>query len=118
MWALDVKGNVYTRLGVSAEFPIGKKWLMVEGAKGKDLCVSMYHVWILTPEGSVLCRHGISPVVLEGLLWKKVPGSFEKISCTKEGQLWGLQKDNSTVVKRLTRTLKFKYATNKHEIDT
>ena len=118
VWALDVKGNVYTRLGVSAEFPIGKKWLMVEGAKGKDLCVSMYHVWILTPEGSVLCRHGISPVVLEGLLWKKVPGSFEKISCTKEGQLWGLQKDNSTVVKRLTRTLKFKYATNKHEIDT
>ena len=110
VWAVDAKHNVYVRRGVTAEFPIGRQWHLVEGAKGKSLCSSAHHVWVLAPDGSLLCREGIEPSKLEGRAWKRIPGEFEEISCTQDGQVWGVCRDG-TVVKRRVKVLRFEHGT-------
>ena len=110
VWAVDTKQNVYVRRGVTAEFPIGRQWHLVEGAKGKSLCSSAHHVWVLAPDGSLLCREGIQPSKLEGRVWKSIPGEFEEISCTQDGQVWGVCRDG-TVVKRQVKVLRFEHGT-------
>lgn len=110
VWAVDAKHNVYVRRGVTAEFPVGRQWHLVEGAKGKSLCSSAHHVWVLAPDGSLLCREGIEPFKLEGRAWKRIPGEFEEISCTQDGQVWGVCRDG-TVVKRQVRVLRFEHGT-------
>ena len=112
VWAMDTKHNVYVRGGVTAEYPIGRQWHLVEGAKSKSLCSSAHHVWVLATDGSLLCREGIEPAKLEGRAWKKIPGEFEGISCTQDGQVWGVCKDG-TVVKRQVKVLRFEHGTTR-----
>ena len=108
VWAIDTKLSIYVRKGSTADYPIGKGWVLVEGAKGKDVCVSAHHVWVLTPEGHVLCRDGVQPAKVEGRTWKPIPGQFTRISCSQDGQIWGIMADNN-VLKRNTSVIKYKF---------
>ena len=108
IWAIDTKSNIYVRKGSTADYPIGRSWTLVEGAKAKDLCISAHHVWALTPEGQVLCRDGVQPAKLEGRYWRSIPGRFNRISCSQGGEIWGITEE-STVLKRSTHVLKLKF---------
>ena len=112
VWAVDTKHNIYVRMGVTAEYPVGRQWRLVEGAKGKYLCPSARHVWVLAPDGSLLCREGVDPAKIEGRAWKRIPGEFERISCTQDGQVWGVCNDG-TVVKRQVKVLQFEHGTSR-----
>lgn len=93
VWAVDIRGNVYARMGVTEEFPAGSDWEYVAGAQVKELVASKVAVWAVSASGEMFCRFGISQSNCSGDYWKKVVGNFSQISVTSFDQVWGIDKD-------------------------
>ncbi|GIX80938.1 hypothetical protein CEXT_335032 [Caerostris extrusa] len=93
VWALDTKGNVYVREGVTSNMPIGKTWTLIPELQAKSLCISKSAVWLLKCSGKIFRRFGITEKNPCGDYWKQIPGIMDFLSVTEDDDLWGL-KDN------------------------
>ncbi|GIY79553.1 hypothetical protein CDAR_482752 [Caerostris darwini] len=93
VWALDTKGNVYVREGVTSNMPIGKNWTLIPELQAKSLCISKSAVWLLKCSGKIFRRFGITEKNPCGDYWKQIPGVMDFLSVTEDDDLWGL-KDN------------------------
>ena len=88
VWACDENYNVYVRTGVTADFPVGRKWESIPGEHVKELCASNEKVYALSQAGELLCRYGISESNVQGNYWRKMPGKYEHITVGEFGELW------------------------------
>lgn len=80
MWALDDKCNVYVREGVSNNFPIGTKWILVPELQAKELGISRSAIWLLKHSGKIFRRFGVSEKNPCGDYWKQIPGNMDCLS--------------------------------------
>ena len=101
VWAIDIKGCVYARAGVSEDFLVGEQWREVEGVTLKSVCLSTYLVYGLCTSDEIVCRFGVSEMNCIGDYWKKVPGSFPKISVNSAGELWAINDEEKLYARKM-----------------
>lgn len=103
LWTLDNKCNVYVRIGITDEMPVGIDWEHVPGLQACQLVVSARTVWALCPNGDIARRYGITEKNAAGDYWKKIPGNMSWLTVTPQDELWGVGPTGS-LLQRLTRT--------------
>ncbi|XP_069593956.1 tectonin beta-propeller repeat-containing protein 2 isoform X2 [Ranitomeya imitator] len=79
LWTLDNKCNVYVRLGITEEMPVGVDWEYVPGLQACHLAVSARTVWALCQNGDIARRYGITEKNAAGDYWKKIPGNMSDV---------------------------------------
>ncbi|KAM4014366.1 tectonin beta-propeller repeat-containing protein 2 isoform 1-T2 [Anomaloglossus baeobatrachus] len=103
LWTLDNKCNVYVRIGITEEMPVGVDWEHVPGLQACQLAVSARTVWALCPNGDIARRYGITEKNAAGDYWKKIPGNMSWLTVTPQDELWGVSSSGS-LLQRLTKT--------------
>ncbi|XP_030575048.1 tectonin beta-propeller repeat-containing protein 2 isoform X2 [Archocentrus centrarchus] len=100
LWALDNRGSVFVRTGLSDEMPVGTDWELVPGLAVSQLVLSCRTVWVRCVNGDLARRYGVSDRNPAGDYWKKIPGNANWFTVTPEDELWAV-----TVVGGLSRRL-------------
>ncbi|XP_059208649.1 tectonin beta-propeller repeat-containing protein 2 [Centropristis striata] len=100
LWALDNRGSVFVRTGLSDEMPVGTDWELVPGLAVSQLVLSCRTVWVRCVNGDVARRYGVSDRNPAGDYWKKIPGNTHWLTVTPEDELWAV-----TLIGGLSRRL-------------
>ncbi|KAM9707770.1 tectonin beta-propeller repeat-containing protein 2 isoform 2-T2 [Menidia menidia] len=100
LWALDNRGCVFVRTGLSDEMPVGTGWELVPGLAVSQLVLSCRTAWVRCVNGELARRYGISERNPAGDYWKKIPGNANWFTVTPEDELWAV-----TLVGGLSRRL-------------
>ena len=103
VWACDERHNVYARIGVTPNYPIGEKWELIPEERAKELCAENTKIYALTPNNELIYRYGIDKNNAQGNYWRKMPGRFEHIAVGEMGDLWTV--DSSGKVWKQERTV-------------
>ena len=88
VWACDERHNVYARVGVTPNYPVGEKWELIPEERAKEICAENTAVYALTPSGDLMYRYGIDKSNIQGNYWRRMPGRFEHIAVGETGDLW------------------------------
>ncbi|XP_048830878.1 tectonin beta-propeller repeat-containing protein 2 [Brienomyrus brachyistius] len=112
LWALDSRGNVHVRTGITEEMPVGTHWEHIPGLQASHLVLSVRTVWVRCPNGEIARRYGITDKNPAGDYWKKIPGQVSKLSVTPEDELWAISLSGSLIC-RLTKTLQHNVCNSK-----
>lgn len=80
VWALDNQNNVYTRVAIFSDVPIGTEWVLVSGIEATALTISDGHVYALSPKGQIFCRYGLSNRNFIGDYWRRIPGHAKTLT--------------------------------------
>ncbi|KAG8514432.1 LOW QUALITY PROTEIN: Tectonin beta-propeller repeat-containing protein 2, partial [Galemys pyrenaicus] len=90
LWALDSRGSVHVRTGVTEEMPVGTAWEHVPGLQACQLALSSRTVWARCPNGDLARRYGVSDKNPAGDYWKKTPGNTTCFTgrCRPGGRGW------------------------------
>ncbi|XP_038584234.1 tectonin beta-propeller repeat-containing protein 2 isoform X1 [Micropterus salmoides] len=100
LWALDNRGSVFVRTGLSDEMPVGTDWELVPGLAVSQLVLSSRTVWVRCVNGDLARRYGVSDRNPAGDYWKKIPGNANWLTVTPEDELWAV-----TLIGGLSRRL-------------
>lgn len=104
LWALDNRGNVHVRTGITEEMPVGTAWEHIPGLQASQLVVSMRTAWVRLYNGEVARRYGITEKNPAGDYWKKIPGLVSWLAVTPMDELWAVA-PNGALNQRLTKNL-------------
>ncbi|XP_043998671.1 tectonin beta-propeller repeat-containing protein 2 isoform X1 [Gambusia affinis] len=104
LWALDNRGSVFVRTGLSDEMPVGTDWELVPGLAVSQMVVSCQTVWVRCVNGELARRYGISDRNPAGDYWKKIPGNTNWFTVTPEEELWAVTPIGG-LCRRLTKLL-------------
>ncbi|TRY59649.1 hypothetical protein DNTS_027392 [Danionella cerebrum] len=104
LWALDNRGNVHVRTGITDEMPVGTAWELIPGLQASQLVLSMRTAWVRLSNGEVARRYGITEKNPAGDYWKKIPGLVSCLAVTPRDELWAVAASGA-VNQRLTKTL-------------
>ncbi|XP_062903576.1 tectonin beta-propeller repeat-containing protein 2 isoform X1 [Mobula hypostoma] len=102
LWAIDNRGNVHVRIGITEAMPVGTNWEHVPGLQASQLTVSNRTVWVRCSNGDIARRYGITNKNPPGDYWKKIPGNVACITVTPQDELWGIGNGGS-LLQRLTK---------------
>ncbi|KAM4690537.1 tectonin beta-propeller repeat-containing protein 2 [Rhinophrynus dorsalis] len=103
LWTLDNKCNVYVRVGITEEMPVGVDWEHVPGLQACQLALSARTVWARCPNGDIARRYGITEKNAAGDYWKKIPGNMAWLTVTPLDDLWAVG-TTGYLLQRLTKT--------------
>ncbi|XP_041703972.1 tectonin beta-propeller repeat-containing protein 2 [Coregonus clupeaformis] len=104
LWAMDNRGNVHVRTGITDEMPVGTDWEHIPGLPASQLVLSVKTVWVRCPNGEVARRYGITDKNPAGDYWKKIPGLVNWLTVTPMDELWAVSVSGG-LSHRLTKTL-------------
>ncbi|XP_041668952.1 tectonin beta-propeller repeat-containing protein 2 [Cheilinus undulatus] len=104
LWAVDNRGSVFVRTGLSDEMPVGTDWEMVPGLAVSQLVLSSRTVWVRCVNGDLARRYGVSDRNPAGDYWKKIPGNANWFTVTPEDELWAVTPIGG-LSRRLTKLL-------------
>uniref|UniRef100_A0A8C8DX77 Tectonin beta-propeller repeat containing 2 n=1 Tax=Oryzias sinensis TaxID=183150 RepID=A0A8C8DX77_9TELE len=104
LWAVDNRGGVFVRTGLSDEMPVGTDWELVPGLAVRQLELSCRTAWVRCVNGDLARRYGISDRNPAGDYWKKVPGAANWFTVTPEDELWAVTPIGG-LSRRLTKLL-------------
>ncbi|XP_061651275.1 tectonin beta-propeller repeat-containing protein 2 isoform X3 [Phyllopteryx taeniolatus] len=90
LWALDNRGAVFVRTGLSDEMPVGTNWDLVPGLSVSQLVLSCRTVWVRCVNGDLARRYGVSDRNPAGDYWKKIPGNAHWLTVTPDDDLWAV----------------------------
>ncbi|XP_030070049.1 tectonin beta-propeller repeat-containing protein 2 isoform X2 [Microcaecilia unicolor] len=103
LWAIDSRWNVYVRVAVTEEMPVGTDWEHVPGLQACQLALSIRTVWARCPNGDIARRYGITDKNSAGDYWKKIPGSVICLTVTPMDELWAIS-CSGHLLQRLTKS--------------
>ena len=107
VWAVDSKGKVLYREGVTAAEPKGTSWDVIEKIPlENDAAVQIDvsgkgQVCIVTKNSLILCRGGINKLNPKGFGWQTKVGNLKKLSCGGLG-CWGIGRNGGRVIFRVS----------------
>lgn len=104
LWAVDNRGSVFVRTGLSDEMPVGTDWELVPGLAVGQLVLSSRTVWVRCVNGDLARRYGVSERNPAGDYWKKIPGNANWFTVTPEDELWAVTPIGG-LSRRLTKLL-------------
>uniref|UniRef100_A0A673X8X4 Tectonin beta-propeller repeat containing 2 n=1 Tax=Salmo trutta TaxID=8032 RepID=A0A673X8X4_SALTR len=104
LWAMDNRGNIHVRMGITDEMPVGTDWEHIPGLQASQLVLSVKTVWVRCPNGEVARRYGITDKNPAGDYWKKIPGLLNWLTVTPMDELWAVSVSGG-LRHRLTKTL-------------
>ncbi|KAA0711227.1 hypothetical protein E1301_Tti002665 [Triplophysa tibetana] len=104
LWALDNRGNVHVRVGITDEMPVGTAWEYIPGLQANQLVLSLRTAWVRLHNGEVARRYGITERNPAGDYWKKIPGLVNWLAVTPSDELWAVTPAGA-LNQRLTKTL-------------
>ncbi|XP_067334852.1 tectonin beta-propeller repeat-containing protein 2 isoform X2 [Channa argus] len=90
LWALDNRGSVFVRTGLSDEMPVGTDWELVPGLAVSQLVLSCRTVWVRCANGDLARRYGVSDRNPAGDYWKRIPGNANWLTVTPDDELWAV----------------------------
>ncbi|XP_061599817.1 tectonin beta-propeller repeat-containing protein 2 [Cololabis saira] len=90
LWAVDNRGGVFVRTGLSDEMPVGTGWELVPGLAVSQLVLSCRTAWVRCVNGELARRYGISDRNPAGDYWKKIPGHANWFTVSPEEELWAV----------------------------
>ncbi|XP_037098194.1 tectonin beta-propeller repeat-containing protein 2 isoform X1 [Syngnathus acus] len=90
LWAVDNRGAVFVRMGLSDEMPVGTDWDLVPGLSVNQLVLSCRTVWVRCVNGDLARRYGVSDRNPAGDYWKKIPGNANWLTVTPDDDLWAV----------------------------
>ena len=102
VWAVDSKGNVLYREGVTASQPKGTTWSAIEKIPFEnDAAVQIDvsgkgQVCLVTKNNIILCRGGVNTLNPRGFGWQTKAGKLKKLSCGGLG-CWGIGKNGARI---------------------
>ncbi|XP_078090213.1 tectonin beta-propeller repeat-containing protein 2 [Mustelus asterias] len=102
VWAIDSRGNVHVRVGITEAMPVGTDWEHVPGLQASQLTVSYRTVWVRCSNGDIARRYGITHKNPAGDYWKKIPGNVICLTVTPQDELWAISTGGS-LLQRLTK---------------
>ncbi|XP_038633161.1 tectonin beta-propeller repeat-containing protein 2 isoform X1 [Scyliorhinus canicula] len=102
VWAIDSRGNVHVRVGLTDAMPVGTDWEHVPGLQASQLTVSYRTVWVRCSNGDIARRYGITNKNPAGDYWKKIPGNVICLTVTPQDELWAISTGGS-LLQRLTK---------------
>ncbi|XP_068194967.1 tectonin beta-propeller repeat-containing protein 2 [Antennarius striatus] len=88
LWAVDNRGTVFVRTGLTDEMPVGTDWELVPGLAVSQLVLSSWTVWVRCVNGDLARRYGVSDRNPAGDYWKKIPGNANWLTVTPDDELW------------------------------
>lgn len=89
VWACDEHCNVYARIGVTSDYPVGERWEPIPEEKAKELCAENAKIYALTLNNELIYRYGIDENNAQGNYRRRMPGRFEHIAVQGErGDVW------------------------------
>ncbi|XP_053700425.1 tectonin beta-propeller repeat-containing protein 2 [Synchiropus splendidus] len=104
LWAVDNRGSVFVRTGLSEEMPVGTNWDLVPGLVVTQLVLSCRTVWVRCVNGDLARRYGVSQHNPAGDYWKKIPGTANWLTVTPDDELWAVDPSGG-LSRRLTKLL-------------
>ncbi|XP_028294683.1 tectonin beta-propeller repeat-containing protein 2 isoform X2 [Gouania willdenowi] len=104
LWALDNRGGVYVRNGLSHQMPVGTDWECVPGVCVHQMVLSSQTVWARCSNGEMCRRYGVSEKNPGGDYWKKIPGTAAWFTVTTDEDLWAVTLTGG-LSRRLTKLL-------------
>ncbi|XP_051942082.1 tectonin beta-propeller repeat-containing protein 2 [Hippocampus zosterae] len=104
LWALDNRGAVFVRTGLSNEMPVGTNWDPVPGLSVSQLVLSRRTVWVRCVNGDLARRYGVSDRNPAGDYWKKIPGNANWLTVTPDDDLWAVTAMGG-LARRMTKLL-------------
>ncbi|XP_078418532.1 tectonin beta-propeller repeat-containing protein 2 [Cetorhinus maximus] len=102
VWAIDSRGNVHVRVGITEAMPVGTDWEHVPGLQASQLTVSYRTVWVRCSNGDIARRYGITNKNPAGDYWKKIPGNVICLTVTPQDELWAIS-TGCSLLQRLTK---------------
>ncbi|XP_051579341.1 tectonin beta-propeller repeat-containing protein 2-like isoform X2 [Myxocyprinus asiaticus] len=111
LWALDNRGNVHVRIGITEEMPVGTAWEHIPGLQASQLVLSMKTAWVRLPNGEVARRYGITEKNPAGDYWKKIPGLVSWLAVSPMDELWAVTPAGA-LNQRLTKILQLNKGEN------
>ncbi|XP_036398118.1 tectonin beta-propeller repeat-containing protein 2 [Megalops cyprinoides] len=103
LWAVDSRGNVHVRCGITEEMPVGTEWEHIPGLQASQLVLSLRTVWVCCPNGEIARRYGITDKNPAGDYWKKIPGLVTWAAVSPLDELWAVSQSGA-LTRRLTKT--------------
>lgn len=104
LWAVDNRGAVFVRTGLSEEMPVGTEWEHVPGLVVSQVLLGLDSVWVRCVNGDVARRYGVSERYPAGDYWKRIPGTSSCLTVTPEDELWAVTQ-SGLLSRRLTKLL-------------
>ncbi|XP_077394858.1 tectonin beta-propeller repeat-containing protein 2 isoform X4 [Festucalex cinctus] len=104
LWAVDNRGVVFVRTGLSDEMPVGTNWELVPGLTVSQLVLSCRTVWVRCVNGDLARRYGVSDRNPAGDYWKKIPGIANWLTVTPDDDLWAVTAIGG-LARRMTKLL-------------
>nr|XP_057946209.1 tectonin beta-propeller repeat-containing protein 2-like isoform X1 [Doryrhamphus excisus]XP_057946210.1 tectonin beta-propeller repeat-containing protein 2-like isoform X1 [Doryrhamphus excisus] len=104
LWALDNRGGVFVRTGLSDEMPVGTDWEPVQGLTVSQLLLSCRTVWVRCANGDMARRYSVSDKNPAGDYWKKIPGHATCLTVTPHDDLWAVTAVGG-LARRMTKLL-------------
>ncbi|CAL9686716.1 unnamed protein product [Knipowitschia caucasica] len=104
LWALDNRGAVFVRSGLSDEMPVGTAWDHVPGLQVSQILLGLDSVWVRCVNGDVARRIGVSQRNCAGDYWRRSPGTCSCLTVTPGDELWAVT-PNGLLSRRLTKLL-------------
>ena len=102
VWAVDSKGVVVYREGITAAEPKGTSWSVIDKIPSEnDAAVqidvgSKGQVCVVTKNNQIICRGGVNTLNPKGLGWHVKGGKLKKLSCGGFG-CWGIGRTGARV---------------------
>jgi tectonin beta-propeller repeat-containing protein 1 len=102
VWAVDSKGNVVYREGITASEPMGTSWSVIDKIPlESDAAVQIDvsgkgRVCVVTKNNLILCRGGVNTLNPKGFGWHTKVGKLKKVSCGGLG-CWGIGRTGARV---------------------
>ncbi|XP_077420740.1 tectonin beta-propeller repeat-containing protein 2 isoform X2 [Vanacampus margaritifer] len=104
LWAVDNRGVVFVRTGLSDQMPVGTNWELVPGLTVSQLVLSCRTVWVRCVNGDLARRYGVSDRNPAGDYWKKIPGNANCLTVTPDDDLWAVTAIGG-LARRMTKLL-------------
>jgi hypothetical protein len=101
VWALDRKGGVYVREGITDELPCGTQWASVSGLVAEQLTCSNDTVYAIDGSGELFVRLGVTDKHPAGQNWHKIPGALTRLAASADNELWGLDGDGQLLQRQI-----------------
>lgn len=95
VWAVDDKGTVLYREGVSPSEPKGNSWVEIENIPSEYDAVTQIdvaekgHVCVVTKIHHILCRGQVNTLNPKGISWDMKVGKLRRLTCGGYG-CWGI----------------------------
>jgi len=107
VYLVDCSDNLYWRMGVTDQIPIGEKWVLVDTNVQWVAANDNGEIWAIKNDNELFVRTGVTPSQPLGHSWKYVFSYISKVSSTNGYGLWAIDSRDMSAYHRGVEALEW-----------